>query len=116
VTERSIRQDLVDEVERQAEWRGGRIFDHPEDKRSAQSASSLRTLAENLRRLPEAHPLFREVARRWAAGADDPGFREHEREVLREYGFHAERDGHPVDFLELYCDLPVSRRTGDDEA
>ena len=82
---------LVEQLERQAEWRDQKAQEYPDDKRNKNSATSLRQLAEHLSKIAPTDQLWIRYSRAWSHdGIDTMRLSEYESEELRTYGFHNE--------------------------
>jgi hypothetical protein len=84
---------LLDRITGQAEWRDEKAKQYPDDERNAQSAESLRQLAQHLSNIPVSDPLWLRYHRAWDQLADDDGDALHsanelENDELRNYGFY----------------------------
>jgi hypothetical protein len=83
------RQELLDSLESQAEWRDRKAVEYPDDRRNSNSAQALRQLATQLETIPVSDATWIQYANGWDALDDDQLMRamEDEREELRTYGF-----------------------------
>ena len=109
-----MKKQLVEQIERQAEWREQRAVEYPDDDRNGQSAASLRRLAKQLGEFPTTDPRWRRLLNCYYGNSDDARCTiiEAESEALRLYGFHEEKNGNPADFLDFFIDrVQVARGT-----
>jgi hypothetical protein len=109
-TSTTVKDDLIEKILMQAEWRSEKAEEDPEDERNQQSAEALQALANRMKDVPEDLPQFARIQEIWFACAEegDPGSMvEAESEVFRLYGFgDPEANGDPIEFLnEFVSDL-----------
>jgi uncharacterized protein YPO0396 len=83
-----MREQFIEKVIFQAEWREGKAEQHPRDHRNMQSAEALRALATELDQIAPNDALWIRYYRVWQEIEDGTGAIEEESESLRGFGFH----------------------------
>jgi hypothetical protein len=83
-----MREEFIQKVVFQAEWRERKAEEHPRDHRNTQSAEALRGLATQLDQIAPSDVLWTRYYRVWQELVDGTGAIEEENESLRGFGFH----------------------------
>ena len=83
-----MREEFIQKVIFQAEWREGKAQPHLSDRRNMQSAEALRNLATDLDQIAPNDALWIRYYRVWKELQDSTSAVEEESESLREFGFH----------------------------
>ena len=82
-----LREEFIQKVIFQAEWREGKAEQHPRDDRNTQSAEALRSLATELDQIAPSDVLWTRYFRVWQELEDSTNAIEEENESLRGFGF-----------------------------
>jgi hypothetical protein len=83
-----MREEFIQKVIYQAEWREGKAQQQPQDYRNTQSAEALRRLATELDQIAPTDVLWTRYYRVWQELRDGTTAIEEESESLRGFGYH----------------------------